>query len=98
MKKNRATFRKSRTSVTLERMALGRLGCGASRGLVSPDPVYGDPEQGGNARKNEHQGVAQARELAGAEGELEAVDGAGRHVERGVPPYGPVDGAQEQAL
>src|ERR1017187_6175413 len=99
MKKNSATFRNRRTRVTFERISVGRA-CGAAvrYGLASPGPVYGDAYQGRNSGQGEHEGVAQAGELAGAQRELEAVDRPRRDVERRVAPDRPVDRAQEQPL
>src|ERR1035438_1032098 len=97
MKKNSATFRKSRTRVTLERMSVGT-GRSAAGASVAAGPVYADSQEGGNAGEGQEERVAQARKLARAEGEREALNGARRHVQGDVAPDGPVDGAEEHLL
>src|ERR1700722_9432624 len=96
MKKNSATFRKSSTRVTLERIGLGQVSGRAVS--VSAGPVDGNPQEGRNPGKRQHEGVAQARELTGAEREREPLDGARRHVEGDVPADRPADGAEEEPL
>src|SRR6478609_145944 len=88
---NSTTFRKSSTTVTLERM-----GRRADRDLVATRPVDGEADQGDDAGQAEEEDQAEMAEFLGAERELEALDGAGGNVELGVAIHGPVHGGKEQ--
>ena len=70
----------------------------AGVGSMAAGPVDHEAKERGRAGKGEEEGVAKFREIAGAEGELKALDGTRRDVELGVAVDGPVNRAEKDLL